>query len=493
MELVISERLRKMLEESNSSIAKKILEIKNVEDCPTWTNYLDIAKDDASKISYLTKQRYDQYSNVKKELEVGDYITVVDGSAYYNGDTNEFRGLYGTLVKVVKIYSDYELLKNTDSGSERTVLTGDAVDGSFTCFSFRLRDFETVNSLWNPNYRYLASCGKVVQKLLGQQDSKELAKFCEMFQSYHPDFRFQVDFDTDFVSGEDIRYWYDEKNYHSLSGELSNSCMRYSKCYPWLKLYSDNDDVISMFIVKDKSSGKLVSRCLIWGNKYFDRIYATSSVLKNKVMTYLENLNLVDIYDNEDISVTFDLKKGYESYNSFPYCDTFMYLGHKKISNTSDINYDIKLTNAEGNQKPPMVYCEISNEDVPEDEASYVDEMGGYVHQEYTTWSSYYRRHILSDDAVYCEHEDDYGLSEDVVELYDGNYTFARNAIELGNGKYAHKYDDNLVEVKNGHALKDECVYSDFNEEYILEDDAVYSDELSSWIYSKQMPENVES
>jgi len=58
MELVMSDKLKKVLEDSNSIIAKKILELKTLEGCKEWINYLDVAKDDASKISYLNKSRW---------------------------------------------------------------------------------------------------------------------------------------------------------------------------------------------------------------------------------------------------------------------------------------------------------------------------------------------------------------------------------------------------------------------------------------------------
>lgn len=503
-ELIISDALRKMLEESDSSVAKKLLEVKDVSQCSQWINYLDIAKDDSSQISYLDEKRYLANYNRKEEQypKVGDTIIVEDGRAYYSSDYS-FTTHYGKEVVITKILDNLKTYFKSDTYYD-TILRGSAIDGSFEDYGFRPKDFSWQGSkLWDKNIRYMGRCGKVVQKLLGPQDGKELAKFCEMFQATHPDFRFQIDFDTEFVKGEDIRTWYNVDKYESESGELGSSCMRYDKCYKWLEIYSKNDKLIQMFIVKDKASNKLLSRCLIWNNEYYDRIYSTSSIITTKVMKYLESLGIKDIYDKNE-NVTYDIEFGSGHFSYFPYCDSFRYLSSNKISNSSSLNYDVCMDDADGgnddNDDEDTVWCEISHEDISRDSAYYVDEVSGYVHESYVKYSEHYDRHILEDDCVHSKWIDSYILDDDSVETYDGDVTLYSRAIELWDGRYTDE-DDDWVELENGkNALKDEVEHSDYNSGYILKSEAEYSDILEDWVYEHQIneieinePEEIES
>jgi hypothetical protein len=491
-ELIISDTLRKVLEDSNDVISKKLLEITDVTECPVWINYLDIAKDDTTKISYLDKSRFLAYNNKQldwRELKVGDKITVADGSSYYNGDTYYLQTLWDKQVKIIHVYDElrgeykYAVHVKDDNGS-----------------TWHLRPFdikECQSSIWNPKIRYMASCGKVITKLLGTQNGKELATFCELFQTYHPDFRFSVDFDIDFVSGGAIKYWYHEDRYYNESGSLGSSCMRYEQCQPWLDFYAKNDDLINLFIIKDKESGKLIGRSLIWNDKYFDRVYANTTTIEKKMISYLSNLGYKDAYaieDNEEI--TFNIEYGYGDFDYFPYCDSFRYLSMSKISTSSTISHDIVLDDAEGNTGEDCIYCNISGERIYEgDNAIYIDSLNAYVHEHYSVYSEFYELHILEDEAVWSVCLESYIYKEDATRLYDRDYTLDRRAIELLDGSFADKDDENLVTTYDGnYILSDQGKFSELNSSYIPNHEAFYDELLNDWVLEEQLTkEDVEA
>jgi len=80
------------------------------------------------------------------------------------------------------------------------------------------------------------------------------------------------------VSGEDIRFWYNEKNYVKGGGSLNSSCMRGANKAPEMQMFVDNPDVIQMLILLNDDN-KLLGRALLWrlvepaGKTYMDYIY----------------------------------------------------------------------------------------------------------------------------------------------------------------------------------------------------------------------------
>lgn len=481
MELIISDKLKKLLEDSNSKVAKQILELKSLENCKEWINYLDVAKDDATKISYLNKSRYAALISKKlikfEDLKEGDEFICINSEEVHGVETFGLDSQYGQ--KFVVVSTPEETLAGI------VLKAKNVYNGTW---NFRKWDIDgAIISMWHKDMRYMASCGKLVQKLLGPQDGKELAKFCELFGAYHPDFRFNVDYDVDFVKGEDIRYWYHEDNYFDNSNSLGNSCMRYNSCQKYFDLYTTND-IVSMFIVKDKSTSKLVGRCLLWDNKYFDRIYANSTTLSEKIKVYLERMSFIDVYDGE-MNITLPLVNGTNTITRFPYCDTFKYIGKDFISTNEDEDYEYCLQSTDGywNDHDEGIVCSISGDALDEDDAIYI-EGTGYVHRDYTAYSRWDDEYYLSDDVTYCECLDDYISNGDVTRLYNDEYTHDYRTVELHDGRFADEKDDDLVELENGdYALIEECKYSNLNSSYILSSEACFCDVQKDWVYEYQL------
>lgn len=484
--LIISDALHKVLEDSKSVIAEKILKCKSTTDFKIWINYLDIAQDDPTKISYIDKNRFLTYHNkylkrsrLKKIKSISD-IKIHDEFVFIYDQDDDYGlpiSMNGAIVKVIEVFTD------------RVQARFEGTDITMFFKINHLHPIKDVRKLWDPKVRYMSSCGKTITKMFGQQNGKELADFCNLFNAYHPNNRFNIDYEIKFVNGDDIRYWYDEDQYDRCTGELGSSCMRYSKCYDWLELYSRNKDLIEMCVVINKDTNKLIARSLIWDKMYFDRIYAIDSKIEQETRKYLLNLGKLDAY-NDDLIITLDIPYGSNSFDFFPYCDTFKYLSNAKISTDSDINYDFVLDNAAGNNDN-YITCEISGELAHEDEVCYIEDYG-YVLSEYACYSKYYGRYILSDDAVYSEWMEDYILSEESVRTYDNDYTHQDRAVELHNGLYIDNSDDYEELECGNYALSKDCVYSELNNGYILEDDAHHCDVQNDWVYEYQLKEENE-
>jgi hypothetical protein len=206
--------------------------------------------------------------------------------------------------KLVDIYSKSDALKNSDNSYDEVPF-----------FDFKASDIEKfVNA-------YTA-------KVLFEQNALE---------------RFKV------VSGEEIRKWYDEKNYSNINGggQLNSSCMRYSKCQKYFDIYVDNPKVCQLLILMDGTDKKILGRALLWktesGGNFMDRVY-TSKDNYMKVFKQWGEQNNYQMksswgYLNNKEDVVVKVKPKLYSY--YPYMDTLScYAPVKGILSNNTIDYD---------------------------------------------------------------------------------------------------------------------------------------------------------
>lgn len=154
------------------------------------------------------------------------------------------------------------------------------------------------------------------------------------------------------VSGEDIRFWYNEINYYPGSGTLNKSCMRNSM--DRLDVYCKNPDKIKLLIMIDENN-KLLGRSLIWKVDIPDCFY-----LDRAYTVFQEDEEIFDQYAIErewkyfkkeqfNTKMYVFLNKDYGSANRNPFMDTFYVFcydgphGKNYLSNTCSgcKNYDI--------------------------------------------------------------------------------------------------------------------------------------------------------
>lgn len=197
--------------------------------------------------------------------------------------------------------------------------------------------------------RFLKKTDDAIKELSGNSIFKNDHEIEKAYNSYVATGQDSF-FELVFVSGEDIRYGYDSKNYSKISsGTLQKSCM--SDKFGCIKIYEKNPDKIQLAILKSVEG--IEARCLIWtledDKKYFDRIYYTKdwceSLMKNKLIA----AGYVSIQDSLPSLRTASVTLSESAFLEYPYIDTFRYRRKNTNQffaayNTSDLtagSYDV--------------------------------------------------------------------------------------------------------------------------------------------------------
>lgn len=205
--------------------------------------------------------------------------------------------------------------------------------------------------------------GKFVSKLFnGKYDPTEIEKFVNLFKSS------KIDQEIKIVSGEDIYYWYNEKNYKVVKGStLDQSCMK-SFRNGIFDIYAMNPESCRLVIMIE--DGKLIARALVWklnsakssdgksipNIKYFmDRIYYTEPYMQYSLEKYAEengwayklhdNNNRYDYYKGvsykqSKFEINMSVKIKPMEYNNYPYLDTFARYDYKSGLLFNDVSED---------------------------------------------------------------------------------------------------------------------------------------------------------
>lgn len=144
--------------------------------------------------------------------------------------------------------------------------------------------------------------------------------------------------DFKIVEGEEIRKWYHYKYYEGISGQLSNSCMRYSKCQDFFDIYVENPKVCKLLIYVNEYN-ELRGRALLWtlsdGSKYMDRIYSSKDSYDILFLKWCDNNGY-----SKTISINSVVDVNIKDYKIYPYMDTFIYYNavQGKLSNDKIFN-----------------------------------------------------------------------------------------------------------------------------------------------------------
>lgn len=289
--------------------------------------------------------------------------------------------------------------------------------------------------------------GKLLNQVLkGSYTDKEKEEFVNKFKAkiLGGDEKFEL------VSGSDIPFWYDIKNYAAEKGQLGGSCMRGGSNY--FNIYADHPEVCRMLILKEDD--KLLGRALIWKVKskskdldfeyFMDRQYTIKDSDVQKFRDYADaqewayktNNNhhfLYGVtYKGEDHRIVMKVETS-GGYDTFPYLDTFRLYD----PNSGILNND--------------------GDDQSDYEGWYVLEStsGGYQEIESGQWSEWEERMIPEGYSVYSDYVDSY------------------------------LHEDNAVRIENGHSRfhgwwpsdHDNLYYDEYNDYYIHVDDTTYCDD----------------
>ena len=187
-------------------------------------------------------------------------------------------------------------------------------------------DYDSSKLIYETPLRQEMKISRFIQMINPFTDKISLDKKINIYKSAYNNIILNK-YNFKIVSGEEIRHWYDENNYHSGAGTLNKSCMRNSMNR--LNIYCENPDKIKMLIMTG-SDDKLMGRALVWNVDdpdliYMDRPY---TVFQEDVQAFNnygieKGWNIFDQHRRDKMIVK--LKKDYGDSDRNPYMDTFMY------------------------------------------------------------------------------------------------------------------------------------------------------------------------
>lgn len=237
---------------------------------------------------------------------------------------------------------------------------------------------EKVDHVWT-QCRVRIKVGRFTRKILTELVIKnynindlEIERFVNLFKSYFT----QDESKLIISSGEDIKKYYLQNNYHRANGDcvgtLWNSCMRQPERNKYLTLYSVNHEQCSLISYLDEE-GKVRARALLWNEvfdhdndqqtyKLMDRIYSVYDhdveFLKKwasdngYITKAYQNSKTETIYningEVKNLRLYVKLKKEFLTY--VPYLDTFKYYNLRlgRYSSTPEFSYSYILVQSDG-------------------------------------------------------------------------------------------------------------------------------------------------
>jgi hypothetical protein len=267
-------------------------------------------------------------------------------------------------------------------------------------------------------------------------NDKKLEDFVNLYKSTFDSLSGAKEERFQLVEGEEIRKWYLADNYFQQKGQLGNSCMRYTRCQPYLDIYVKNPEVCKLLIYKsEEDPEKIIGRAVIWKinsnprgiTRYMDRVYTVADS---------DRLLFQDWATENGVNYGYSGVKSIQLQNSvfdkYPYMDSFIYLNRETgdLTNNDDV-------------WPGQGYIKIQ------------DTNGGFSDDD-GVWSEYHGDYINRDDAVYCDYTDDWIHVDDAIYL---------------------EYKDIYVSPNN------DTAYSEYHGETFLTDDAVWSECMNDNLY----------
>ena len=267
-------------------------------------------------------------------------------------------------------------------------------------------------------------------------NDKKLEDFVNLYKSTFDSLSGAKEERFQLVEGEEIRKWYLADNYFQQKGQLGNSCMRYTRCQPYLDIYVKNPEVCKLLIYKsEEDPEKIIGRALIWKinsnprdiKMFMDRVYTVADSDKLLFQDWA-----IENGVNYGYSGVKSVQLQNSSFSTYPYMDTFIYLNRE----TGDLTNNDDVWTGQG-------YIKIQETD-----GSFSDDDG--------VWSEYHGDYINRDDAVYCDYTDDWIHVDEVVYL-----------------DYKDVYVSPNVDT----------VYSEYHGESFLSDDVVWSECMNDNLY----------
>lgn len=171
----------------------------------------------------------------------------------------------------VKIKVAFSNMSYFDITKENDVITYMPLD--------KFKRLEKGDDPYKSRFRQQMKIGKFFRVLNNKLTDKEVEKYINSYKTNHDICVTGLSDKLKLVSGEDIRFWYNGKNYKKGGGTLNGSCMQGDNKGKEMQMFVDNPDTIQMLTLIDPSDGKLLGRALVWrlivpsGKTYMDNVY----------------------------------------------------------------------------------------------------------------------------------------------------------------------------------------------------------------------------
>lgn len=345
-EVVLSDKLRRLLMGIESPIAKAVCDSEN-KDLKVTSNYFDIA-DNKDSISFIPDRKAQEILKDKPEIYAfySGNSGILTHNMAENGDIFKALGYEAEGEKAYKPEAGEKGLvvaKTTSPSSGRVYLHMKFDNGSCVVRQDRMNYEDFMKDVWTKN-RQSVRTGRAVQALLTASGyAYKAAEIEDFVNKYKTAYEKMNDAFKNFelVEGDKIGYWYSSRRYEMSKGTLSNSCMS-SVPTNFFDIYMNNPNVCKLLILKNDAGDKIRGRALVWilqspeGVTFVDRVYTHEDsdvelfreYAKSKGWYYKPRNDSSDSSDmvspsGEKVNMgdlVVMVKKGY--YDYYPYVDT---------------------------------------------------------------------------------------------------------------------------------------------------------------------------
>lgn len=283
---------------------------------------------------------------------------------------------------------------------------------------------------WESSKRYQAKPGAFVAKIFKNIPPKEVENFSNLFkaESNKVEFKFEV------VKGSSIKDYYYWESYESDRGSLGISCMKHESCQKYFDVYVENVENVSMLVMLN-SEGNLKGRALLWkigSYKIMDRIYTT---------------------DDEKLHLHFKkwaTENGY-LYKSEQNWYNTLFFGNMN-TDYKEIKLEINLPNKNFRYYPYLdTFKFIDNEGV----------LYNYIP------SGVDIRTLCSTDG--SKHDSDYLRFDSIDKVF------------------RYRGESMYIDHLGIYTSERNVVWSEINNQYILKTDSFYDEDLSDYIFKKEL------
>ena len=350
-DVIYSDKFRFALSKIDNPISTSILDIEN-KDLTVQSNYFDITMDKNDTVSFIPDRKAQEILKDVKEF------WRFDGSG--GGWLKHSESNTELFSKLGYVPEGSPYSPNSRDIGEIVAETVSETSGKTYCWvKFNNNEGEYVGQgvynkeklikapdakekeVWSKS-RQEVKIGRAVRALLkaGGQEflDKDIEQFVNLYKSTIDRLNDKFSY-FEVVSGDDIAYWYNHRNYFVRSGTLGNSCMS-NVPDRYLEIYTANPNQCSLVIFKSQDdTEKIIGRALLWtlpdGKKFMDRIYVVNDSDVQLFRDFAKENGWYSKYYNNsggddkvygpdgsilnlNLRITLDKK----DYDTFPYLDT---------------------------------------------------------------------------------------------------------------------------------------------------------------------------